>query len=151
MKVFKGFEDLKAHLGQEIGITGWLTITQERIDGFAENTEDRFWIHTDPERAKTQSPFGSTIAHGLLTLSLLPRFTYSLYTVENIKLVVNYGFNKVRFISPVPVNSKLRMKAVLTDVQPEADGAIITTTCTFEVEGNPKPACVAESLSRVWL
>lgn len=151
MKVFKGLADLQAHLGQEIGTTAWLTITQERINAFAECTEDRYWIHTDPDKARQFSPFGSTIAHGLLTLSLQPRFMYELYQIEGIKIGVNYGYNKVRFIHPVPVNSELRMRAELTEIEEKPDGALLTVTCTFEIKGQDKPACVAESITRIWV
>jgi acyl dehydratase len=149
MRTFNGVEDLKASVGQEIGVTEWHEITQAEIDRFAEATGDHQWIHVDPERAK-QTPFGGTIAHGLFTLSLGPKFAYSLYTVENVAFALNYGYEKVRFPAPVPVDSKLRMRATVSAVDDVPGGVQLRVTQTFEVEGTEKPVCVAESVARVY-
>ncbi len=131
------------------GTSEWLEITQERINQFAEATGDHQWIHVDPEKAAA-GPFGTTIAHGYLTLSLGPGFMYGLIEVEDASLVVNYGLNKVRFPSPVPVGSKVRMRADVAGLE-EADwGVQATVTLTFELEGKDKPACVAEAIYRFY-
>jgi NADPH:quinone reductase len=149
--VFKDIASLKAHKGKDLGTSSWQEITQEMINDFAKSTLDFQWIHIDEEKAKQFSPFGKTIAHGLLTLSLSPRFTYELFKVESAKMGLNYGTNKVRFISPVPSGSRVRMKAVLKDVEDmQPAGAKLTIEATFELEGSQKPACVAELLSVVY-
>jgi acyl dehydratase len=118
------------------------------VNLFADATEDHQWIHVDPEKAKN-GPFGGTIAHGLLTLSLLPHFSHQLYTVDNVSMAINYGYNKVRFINPVKVGSKIRATAELTKVEEVAGGAVqVTMTTTVEIEGVEKPAMVAESIAR---
>lgn len=148
MKIFKDLDELVAGKGAELGPTEWLEITQDRVNLFAEATEDRQWIHVDPERAAA-GPFGGPIAHGLLTLSLLPYFSHQLYGVEGIKLAVNYGYNKVRFVSPVKVGAKIRARGVVTDVAVPAEGtAQATVTVTVEIEGAGKPAAVVESIVR---
>ena len=139
--------DLKGLIGQEIAVSDWLTITQERINQFADATGDHQWIHVDPERAKA-SPFGSTIAHGFLTLSLLPLFTQECIRMPSVRMGVNYGVNKVRFINPVPVGSRLRGRFMLKAVEDIAGGVQMTMLATIELEGVDKPACVAESVSR---
>ena len=139
--------DLKGLIGQEIAVSDWLTITQERINQFADATGDHQWIHVDPERAKA-SPFGSTIAHGFLTLSLLPLFTQECIRMPSVRMGVNYGVNKVRFINPVPVGSRLRGRFMLKAVEDIAGGVQLTMLATIELEGVDKPACVAESVSR---
>ncbi len=149
MRTFNGVEDLKASVGQEIGVSDWYEITQAEIDRFAEATDDHQWIHVDAERAK-DTPFGGTIAHGLLTLSLGPKFAYSLYTVENVAFALNYGYEKVRFPAPVPVDSKLRMRATVASVDDVPGGVQLRVTQTFEIEGGEKPVCVAESVARVY-
>lgn len=147
MKVFNGLEEFVAAKGSELGPTEWMEITQERVNLFADATDDHQWIHVDPEKA-AGGPFGGTIAHGLLTLSLLPHFTHQLYRVDNVKLAVNYGYNKVRFITPVRVGANLRARAAVTDVA-QLDGAVqATMTVTVEIEGSDKPAAVAESIVR---
>jgi acyl dehydratase len=148
MLVLNGIDDAKAHVGQEIGVSRWVEITQESVDKFAEATGDDQFIHIDPERAK-QTPFGGTIAHGYMVLSLIPRFSYEMFKVENVAFALNYGANRVRFPSPVRVGSRVRMRAVLSGAEDVPGGAQLTTTCTFEVEGTEKPACVAEVLSRL--
>ena len=140
-------QELKALVGQEVAVGDWLEITQERINQFADATDDHQWIHVDPERA-ANGPFGGTIAHGLLTLSLLPHFTRQLYTVDNIAMAINYGYNKVRFLTPVRVGSKIRARAEIAKVD-QLDGAVqATVTVTVEIDGSAKPAAVAESIVR---
>ena len=144
-----GVDDLKSKIGEELGVSDWLTITQEMVDAFAEATEDFQWIHVDPERAK-DTPFGGTIAHGLFTLSLGPKFSYEIVDVQGFAFGVNYGYGKVRFPAPLPVGSKVRMRATLTSVEEVAGGVQFTITQTFEREGHDKPVCVAESLARAF-
>ncbi|MFJ9033319.1 MaoC family dehydratase [Streptomyces sp. NPDC102274] len=148
-RIFTSAEELRAGIGEQLGHSEWLEIDQKRIDLFAEATGDHQWIHVDPERAAA-GPFGTTIAHGYLTLSLLPAFVPQILRVENVKMGINYGTNKVRFPSPVPVGSRLRASAVLTDVAEAGGGVQITTLVTVEREGGEKPACVAESVSRFY-
>lgn len=147
MKVFESLDELAGAAGTELGPTDWLEIDQARVDQFAEATEDRQWIHVEPERAGS-GPFGGTIAHGLLTLSLLPYFSHHLYGVKGISLAVNYGYNKVRFITPVKVGARIRARAVITDVAELPGAAQSTVTITVEIEGSEKPAAVAESIIR---
>jgi acyl dehydratase len=149
MLTINGLADLQAKVGEELGVSEWYEITQERINAFAEATEDFQFIHVDPERAK-DTPFGGTIAHGLLTLSLGPKFSYSLYTIEGVAFALNYGYGKIRFPAPVPVGSKLRMRATLSAADEVPGGMQITITQTFEIEGGEKPVCVAEQLVRVF-
>lgn len=147
MKKFSGLAEFAAAQGTQLGPTEWLEVDQDRVNLFADATEDHQWIHVDPERAAT-GPFGGTIAHGLLTLSLLPYFTHQLYTVEDIAMAINYGYNKVRFITPVRVGAKIRARAEITDVT-QLDGAVqATVATTVEIEGSDKPAAVAESIVR---
>lgn len=149
MRVFTGPEDLLAAAGEEIGVSSWLEITQERVDQFAEATGDQQWIHVDPERA-ADGPFGGTIAHGYLTLSLMVPFMLEVYRVENRKHAVNYGLNKVRFTSPVPVGSRLRGRLALAEVSEVPGGLQILWAVTIEREGEERPACVAESITRLY-
>ena len=149
MLTLNGIGDLKARVGEELGVSRWLDVTQEAIDAFADATGDHQWIHVDPERAK-DTPFGGTFAHGYYTLSLAPMFSYELFTVEGVAFGINYGLNKVRFPSPLPVGSKVRMRATLAEVTDIPGGAQFATTFTFEREGGEKPVCVAESLTRVY-
>jgi len=144
---FTGLSELVAAEGAELGPTDWLEITQDRVDLFADATEDHQWIHVDPERA-ANGPFGGTIAHGLLTLSLLPHFTHQLYTVDNIAMAINYGYNKVRFITPVRVGARLRARAVIASVAQLDNAVQATLNTTVEIEGAEKPAAVAESIVR---
>jgi acyl dehydratase len=150
MRTFTSVEDLKNAVGEELGTTEWLTVDQSRVDRFAEATDDHQWIHVDEGRAK-DGPFGGTIAHGYLTLSLLPRFTWELYTIEGTKAGINYGLNRVRFIHPVRVGSRIRSTATLTTVDEVPSGAqlVVSHRVDVEVEGTPKLACVAETISRV--
>ena len=147
MQKFNGLSELVAAEGAELGPTEWLEITQDRVDLFADATEDHQWIHVDPERAAS-GPFGGTIAHGLLTLSLLPYFTHQLYTVDNIAMAINYGYNKVRFITPVRVGARLRARAVIALVAQLDNAVQATLNTTVEIEGAEKPAAVAESIVR---
>jgi acyl dehydratase len=147
--VINGLDDLKQRVGEELGVSDWLEVTQEAVDAFADATDDHQWIHVDPERAK-DTPFGGTIAHGLYTLSLGPQFSYSLFSIEGVAFGLNYGYGKVRFPAPLPVGSKVRMRATLSSVEDVPGGVQLTVTQTFEREGGDKPVCVAESLSRVY-
>ncbi|GFM18049.1 MULTISPECIES: MaoC family dehydratase [Mycobacteriaceae] len=147
MQKFNGLSELAAAEGAELGPTEWLEITEDRVDLFADATEDHQWIHVDPERA-ANGPFGGTIAHGLLTLSLLPHFTHQLYTVDNIAMAINYGYNKVRFITPVRVGARLRARAVIASVAQLDNAVQATLNTTVEIEGAEKPAAVAESIVR---
>jgi acyl dehydratase len=147
MRVFTGLDDLLQAQGTLLGASEWLTIEQERIDRFAEATGDHQWIHVDPERAAA-GPFGATIAHGYLTLSLLPYFAAQNYRIDGARMSVNYGLNKVRFISPVHVGSRLRGVTELAEVGVLDTGAQLVFRTTIELEGSQKPACVAETLSR---
>src|SRR3954463_13125519 len=149
MLTITGPEELKSRIGEELGVSDWHEVTQERIDAFAEATEDHQWIHVDAERA-ADTPFGSTIAHGLYTLSLGPKFSYAMFSVDNIAFGLNYGYEKIRFPAPVPVDSKVRMRAELLAVDDIPGGAQFKVKQTFEVEGGEKPVCVAESLARVY-
>src|SRR3954470_24966096 len=145
--VFAGLAELTAAEGAELGPTDWLVLDQARVDQFADATDDHQWIHVDPERAAS-GPYGGTIAHGLLTLSLLPHFMHDLYRVDGVAMAINYGFNKVRFIPPVPVGSRLRALSRITGVTELAGGVQATLTTTIEVEGSDKPAAVVESIVR---
>ena len=147
MKTFSGLDELIAAQGSEVGPTGWLEVTQDRVNVFADATDDHQWIHVDPERA-AGGPFGGTIAHGLLTLSLLPHFMHQLFAVDNIVMAINYGYNKVRFITPVKVGAKIRALAEITKVDQLDGGAQATVTTTVEIDGSEKPAAVAESIVR---
>ena len=147
MKKFSGLDEFVAAQGSELGPTDWLEVTQERVNLFADATDDHQWIHIDPERAAS-GPFGGAIAHGLLTLSLLPHFTSQMYTVENVAMAINYGYNKVRFITPVRVGAKIRARAQIAKVD-QLDGAVqATVATTVEIDGSEKPAAVAESIAR---
>jgi acyl dehydratase len=148
MKTFQTLSELAACVGQEVAVSDWITITQQQVNLFAEATGDHQWIHVDTEKAKA-GPFGATIAHGFLTLSLLPVFFDSSFEVTGSRMGVNYGLNKVRFMAPVPVGSRLRGRMKLLSAEPiEGDGMQMTWQVTVEREGSAKPVCVAESLVR---
>ena len=149
MLTINGVDDLKRRVSQELGVSEWVEISQDVIDAFADVTDDDQFIHVDPERAK-ETPFGGTIGHGLLTLSLGPKFSYETYTVENVAFAVNYGYDKVRFPAPVPVGSKLRARILLASADDVPGGVQCRFTQTFEVEGGAKPVCVAEHLIRFY-
>ena len=146
--------ELTAQVGKEIHVSDWLTITQEMINQFASATRDQQWIHVDAQRAQTESPFGNTVAHGFFTLSLIPYLTGSIDpTVERYpgkKLAVNYGLNKVRFPNPVLVNSRIRSHTVIANVEEVTGGLQIINQITIEIDGQAKPACVAETISRIY-
>ena len=149
MLTITGLDELRAKIGDELGVSDWHEVTQEAIDAFAEVTGDHQWIHTDPERA-TQTPFGGTIAHGYYTLSLHPMFAQQLLRFEGFAFAVNYGLDRVRFPAPLPVGNRVRMRISLLAVDDVLGGAQITMKLTFEGEGALKPVCVAESLTRVY-
>ena len=144
---FATVDDLRAAVGTVVGHSDWVTVDQERINTFADATGDHQWIHVDPERA-AQGPFGTTIAHGYLTLSLLPLFGPQLLRVDGVKMGVNYGTNKVRFPAPVPVGSKVRATFELVSVDDVEGGVQVVSRVTVEREGGDKPVCVAETVSR---
>ncbi|WP_029117578.1 MaoC family dehydratase [Mycobacterium sp. URHB0044] len=147
MKIFNGLGEFVAAEGTELGPTEWLEVAQDRVDLFADATEDHQWIHVDPERA-ADGPFGGTIAHGLLTLSLLPYFMQELYRVDDVAMAINYGYNKVRFITPVHVGARMRARAVIGAIT-KLDGAVqAVVTISVEVAGSEKPAAVAEAIVR---
>ena len=148
MRTFESIEELAACRGEFIGSSEWVSVTQEAVDLFAEATGDRQWIHVDPQRAAT-GPFGTTIAHGYLTLAMLPRLSQQVYRLECAALAINYGLNKVRFPAPVPVGSQIRAEISVVEVADVGDGAVqVTFSTTVAVEGSPKPACVAENIVR---
>ena len=147
--IIDGIDGLKAKVGEHLGYSDYVEITQEQVNQFADATGDHQWIHVDVERAKA-GPFGGPIAHGYLTLSLGPALSPQIVAVTGVAMGVNYGCNKVRFPSPVPVGSKLRLGAKLLDVEDVAGGAQVTMEFTFEVEGAPKPSCVAEVVFRYY-
>ncbi|MET7927159.1 MaoC family dehydratase [Streptomyces sp. NPDC005349] len=149
-RVFATVDELRAAVGEQLGYSDWVEIEQKRIDQFADATGDHQWIHVDPERAK-DGPFGTTIAHGYLTLSLLPLFGPQLIKVDGMKMGVNYGTNKVRFPAPVPVDSRLRATAKITGVDDVPGGVQVSVAFTVERDGGDKPVCVAESVSRYYL
>ena len=145
----QGIDGLKEKVGEQLGYSEWHEVTQDRVNQFAEATGDHQWIHVDPERAKS-GPFGGPIAHGYLTISLAPVLLGSVIRVDGISMGVNYGLNKLRFPSPVPVGSKLRLGAVLAGVEDVAGGVQVTMDLTFEVDGQAKPACVAQAVYRYY-
>jgi acyl dehydratase len=147
MKHYTHLDELKLRVGQDIGTSDWIAIDQRRIDLFAEATGDHQWIHVDPQRAAA-GPFGATIAHGFLTLSLMPEMFESGFTIDDVRMGVNYGLNRVRFPAPVRVGSRLRGHFRLLAHEPLEGGAQLTVEVTMELEGSAKPACVAESVSR---
>jgi acyl dehydratase len=147
--VINGLEDLRARVGTALGVSDWLEVTQERIDRFADVTGDHQFIHVDPEKA-AQTPFGGTIAHGLFSLGIGPALSYEMWTVEGVAFALNYGYNKIRFPAPLPVGSRVRMRATLADVTEIAGGAQFVVTQTFEREGGEKPVCVADQVVRVY-
>ena len=148
MKIFQTIAELAACVGQEVAVSDWLTITQQQVNLFADATGDHQWIHVDPEKA-AKGPFGGPIAHGFLTLSLIPKFFESSFDIVDSRMGVNYGLNKVRFTAPVPVGSRLRAHMLLLAALPIDNGGVqMTWEVTVEREGSDKPVCVAESLVR---
>lgn len=142
-------DELSSLVGREIGVGAWVTITQEQVDQFADATLDHQWIHIDPEKAAS-GPFGTTIAHGFLTLSLISEIAPSV-EIPGVRMAINYGLDRVRFISPVPVGSRLRARSVLKEVHEVPGGVQVKSEVTIELEGGEKPACVAETLSRFYV
>jgi acyl dehydratase len=147
MKHFAHLKDLQAMVGQPIGVSAWIDVDQKRIDQFAQATGDHQWIHVDPVRAAS-GPFGKTIAHGFLTLSLVPELFATAFDIGDVRMGVNYGLNKVRFTAPVPSGSRVRGHFVLKAYEPIEGGAQLAVEVKVELEGSDKPACVAETLSR---
>ena len=149
MQIIHGIEGLRAASGSDLGHTEWMVVDQDRVDRFADATGDHQWIHVDPERAKA-SPFGGTIAHGYLTLSLVPHLLHQLVEVKDVAMVINYGLGKVRYPAPVRTGSRVRMGLVLAGVSEVKGGVQCQLDCTVEVEGEDKPAMVAEVLYRYY-
>ena len=145
--VVRGADDLHALVGEDIGISSWVELTQDQINGFADLTGDHQWIHTDPERA-AGGPFGTTIAHGYLTLSLLLPLLEEVLVLENRTSSINYGLDKVRFPAPVPAGSRVRMTASLVEADDIESGVQVKIDCVFEVDGQERPACVARAVLR---
>jgi acyl dehydratase len=146
-RIINGIDELKTLTGQEVGVSDWLPVTQDMIDRFADVTGDHQWIHVDPERAKRETPFGSTIAHGFLTVSLLPQLSQQTITVKgDYKMRINYGFNRLRFVSPVRAGSRIRARFTAQKVTDNE----VTWLVTVDVEGQDKPAVVAEWLGRFY-
>ncbi|NJC63260.1 MaoC family dehydratase [Planosporangium flavigriseum] len=149
MREFPSLAALADAVGQHLGYSDWQEIDQKRVDLFADATGDRQWIHVDPERA-AKGPFKSTIAHGFLTLSLVPMLNAQVYRVDGVRMAVNYGLNKVRFPAPLPVGSRVRGGVELVEVTPVEGGVQVVARVTVEVEGAPKPCCVAETVARFY-
>ncbi len=147
MKIFNNIEQLQALSGQEIGTSDWLEISQARIQAFAEATGDFQWIHLDEERARTESPWGTTVAHGYLTASLMPQLNQKIMQLTSVKASINYGLDKLRFPAPVPSGSRVRSRLVLNSLEATAEGRYLGKySTTIEIEGSERPACVAENL-----
>ena len=150
MKTVRSADDLRNAVGEHLGYSDWHEVDQERINEFADATGDHQWIHVDPERARSESPFGTTIAHGYLTLSLIPWLMSEVIGYEGVKMGVNYGCNKVRFPAPVKVDSRVRAGAELIAAEDVPGGVQVVNRVTIEVEGAEKPSCVAETVSRIY-
>ena len=149
--IVNGLDELKALVGKDLGVSEWLEITQERVNTFADATDDHQWIHVDPERAKA-GPFGATIAHGFLTLSLLPSLAGEVYRVDGVRMGINYGLDKVRFPAPLPTGSRVRAGVELLLADDLGEGWLqLKARVTIEREGTEKPVCVAETLTRLLL
>ena len=149
MKVITSIDDAASAVGQELGVSEWLQIDQKRINDFADATGDHQWIHVDVERAKAESPYGAPIAHGFLTLSLVPALSKDNFRLENAKMAVNYGLNKVRFVAAVPVDSRIRVRSALAAADKVDDSTVnLTVKHTIEIDGVDKPAAVAEMIVR---
>jgi acyl dehydratase len=150
MRVFSGVDELRAAAGTQVGTSDWITISQDQVNMFADATLDHQWIHLDQEQAKA-GPFGGTIAHGFLTLSLLTELIGQVYRIEGTRMGVNYGLNKVRFTAPVPVGGRVRGKVALGEVSDVAGGVQVTTSVVVELAGSERPALIAEWLTRQYL
>lgn len=150
MKIYETLSQMQTLVGEVVGTSEWVVIEQQRINTFADATGDHQWIHVDPERA-AEGPFGVPIAHGFLTLSLLPVFTGKAFAIRSVRMGVNYGLNRVRFLKPVPVDSRVRAHFKLLSFEPiDPQGAQLTYEMTVEMEGGDKPVCVAESIVRLF-
>lgn len=148
---FIDFTDFKLMIGKSLPTGNWYTITQEMIDDFANATLDKQWIHIDSERASKESPFKSTVAHGFMSVAMISRMLEETFIIKSVKMGLNYGLNKVRFPNPVPVKSELRMHSEIKEIEDLANNGIkITFTCTIEIKGQEKPACVAEFLAALF-
>jgi acyl dehydratase len=143
-------DELADLVGSELGVSDWQVVTQDQVNLFADATGDHQWIHVDPERARS-GPFGQTIAHGFLTLALLPALLHDLALVDGYRLAVNYGLNRVRFPAPVPVGARIRARAILKVAEAVAGGTQVVLESTVEVEGQDKPGCVAETVTRYYV
>jgi acyl dehydratase len=150
MRNFKSIAELKTVLGQELGPSEWVRIEQSRIDGFAEVTGDDQWIHVDVERAAREMPEGRTIAHGFLTLSLIPHMRHQIWHLDSVARGINYGLEKVRFPAPVMAGDRVRMRQTLSSIEAIGDGFKLVFLCTLDIEGRDKPACVAETVSIIY-
>ena len=151
MRTVHGLDELKSLVGQDLGVSDWHAVTQHEINLFADATHDHQWIHVDPERCKRDSPFGGPIAHGYYTLSLAPFLLGQILRVDGVRMGVNYGLNKMRLPSPVPVGGKVRLRATMNGYEPFQGGAAGTIGLTFEIEGQQKPCCVAEAIYRYYV
>jgi acyl dehydratase len=149
MRVFTGADELLAAAGEKLGTSDWMTIDQQRVNAFADATEDHQWIHVDPQRA-ADGPFGGTIVHGFLSLSLLPYLIFQTYRVENAAMTINYGVNKVRFPAPVPVGSTVRAQVELAEAAAVSGGVQLVLRATMQIDGSEKPGCVADWVNRVY-
>jgi acyl dehydratase len=150
VRVISSIDEGIEAVGQELGVSKWIAIDQERINAFADATDDHQWIHVDVERARTESPYRTTIAHGFLTLSLIPALSRDNYRVDNAKMGINYGLNKVRFLAPVPVGSRIRLRSELIDAKKVNDSTVdLVVRQTVELDGSDKPAAVAEVIARM--
>ena len=150
VRVIKGLEELQALVGKPLGTSDWFDVTQERVNAFAEATGDRQWIHCDPVRAAAESPYGGTIAHGFYTLSLCITLAESSFAISGLRMIVNYGVNRVRFPSAVKVGSRVRMTSDLLEIKPAAEGVQAVFKHVIEIEGGTRPACVVESVLRLF-
>ena len=149
MRVFTTADELLAAAGEQLGTSDWMTVDQQRVNTFADATEDHQWIHIDPQRA-ADGPFGGTIAHGFLTLSLLPYLIFQTYRVDSATMTINYGLNKVRFPAPVPVGSAVRADVTLAETSEVTGGVQLVLRATVQIDGGSKPGCVADWVTRVY-
>lgn len=149
-RVINGLDELRSLVGQRLGVSDWFEVTQERVNAFADGTDDHQWIHCDPQRCKDESPYGTTVAHGFLTLSLVIPLSQRIFSVAGVKMILNYGLNRVRFPSPVRVGSRVRLVSDLLEVKDIVGCAQTTVKQTIEVEGESKPACIAETIVRIF-
>jgi acyl dehydratase len=147
MRIINGIDELKIVVGEHLGYSDWVEVTQERVNQFAEATGDHQWIHVDISRAMDEGPFGGTIAHGYLTLSLIPTLVRQVYRIDRLKMIVNYGANKVRFPSPVPVGSRVRAGVEILSAETKGESTQLISRITIEREGSDKPVCVAETVA----